>query len=114
MEFVSYFLLIRSKKNKRRIGYFYPNITLKNLFQTKKNRRNTSIKILHSHKQILYDIHLFSHTVKKKIVKWKMFTRTSPFKVDIIKKVGVNCANFFLIDMNKFQTSINYRIRNFI
>jgi hypothetical protein len=31
-----------------------------------------------------------------------MFTRTSPFKVDIIKKVGVNCANFFLIDMNKF------------
>jgi hypothetical protein len=37
MEFVSYFLLIRSKKIKRRIGYFYPNITLKNnLFKTKK------------------------------------------------------------------------------
>ena len=29
MEFVSYFLLIRSKKIKRRIGYFYPNIDKK-------------------------------------------------------------------------------------
>ena len=65
MEYESYFLLIRSKKIKRCIGYLYPNITLKNLFKTKKNRRNASIKILHSHKQILYDIHLFSHTVKK-------------------------------------------------
>ncbi len=68
MEFVSYFLLIRSKKIKRRLGYFYPNITLKKLFKTKKNRRNASIKILHSHKQILYNIHLFSHTVGKKNV----------------------------------------------
>ncbi len=66
MEFVSYFLLIRSKKIKRRIGYFYPNITLKSLFKTKKNRRNASIKILHSYKQILYDIHLFSHTAETK------------------------------------------------
>ncbi len=24
-----------------------------------------------------------------------MFTRTSPFKVDILKKVGVNCAKVF-------------------
>ncbi len=36
MEFVSYFLLIRSKKIKRRIGYFYPNITLKNRLRQKK------------------------------------------------------------------------------
>jgi hypothetical protein len=31
-----------------------------------------------------------------------MFTRSSPFKVDISKKIGVNYAKFFLIDMNKF------------
>ncbi len=43
-----------------------------------------------------YTIFTFFHIrSKKKIVKWKMFTLTSPFKVDIIKKVGVNCANFF-------------------
>ena len=36
MEFVNYFLLIQSKKIKRRIGYFYPNITLKSWFKTKK------------------------------------------------------------------------------
>ncbi len=84
MECVSYFLLIWSKKIKRRTGYFYPNITLRNSFKTKKN---ASVKILHSYKQILYDIHLFSHTAKtKKIVKWKIFTSRSPFKVDIIKK----------------------------
>jgi hypothetical protein len=64
MEFVSYFLLIRLKKIKRHIEYFYPSITLKNSFKTKKNRRNASIKILHSHKQILYNIYLFSHTVE--------------------------------------------------
>ncbi len=69
MECVSYFLLIQSKKIKRRIGYFYPNITLKKSFKTKKNRRNASINIIHSYKQILYDIHLFSHTVKNKICK---------------------------------------------
>ena len=65
MEYESYFLLIWSKKIKRRIGYFYPNITLK-IRLRQKNRRNASIKILHSHKQILYDMHLFSHTVEKK------------------------------------------------
>ncbi len=110
MECVSYFLLIWSKKIKRRIGNFYPNITLKNLFKTKKNRRNTSIKILHSHKQILYDIHLFSHTVEKKIVKWKMFTRTSPFKVDISKKSRYKLRHFFF-DRHE-QISDEYQLSN--
>ncbi len=44
MEFVSYFLLIRSKKIKRRIGYFYPNITLKNSFKTKKIEEMLALK----------------------------------------------------------------------
>jgi hypothetical protein len=110
MECVSYFLLIWSKKTKRHIGYFYPNITLKNLFETKKNRRNASVKILHSHKQILYDIHFFSHTVEKKIVKWKMFTRTSPFKVDILKKSRCKLCQF-CFDRNE-QILDEYQLSN--
>ncbi len=31
-----------------------------------------------------------------------MFTDTSPFKVEISKKIGVKYAKFFLIDVNKF------------
>ena len=95
MEFVSYFLLIRSKKIKRRIGYVYPNITLKNSFKTKKIEETLVLKYYIPTNKF-YTIFTFFHIrSKKKIVKWKMFTRTSPFEVDIIKKVGVNCANFF-------------------
>jgi hypothetical protein len=73
------------------------------LFKTKKNRRNTSIKILHSHKQILYDIHLFSHTIEKKnLQNGKCLLIHHLLKLTFKKKVGVNCAIFFLIDINKF------------
>jgi hypothetical protein len=44
MEFVNYFLLIQSKKIKRRIGYFYPNITLKSSFKTKKIEETLALK----------------------------------------------------------------------
>jgi hypothetical protein len=44
MEYVSYFLLIRSKKIKRRIGYFYPNITLKNSSKTEKIEETLALK----------------------------------------------------------------------
>ena len=102
MEYESYFLLIWSKKIKRRIGYFYPNITLKSSFKTKKIEETLALKYYIPTNKF-YTIFTFFHIrSKKKIVKWKMFTRTSPFKVDIKQKIGVNCAKLFLIDMNKF------------
>ncbi len=95
MEFVSYFLLIRLKKIKRRIGYFYPSITLKKCLRQKKIEEMLALKYYIPTNKF-YTIFTFFHIrLKKKIVKWKMFTCTLPFKVDIIKKVGVNCANFF-------------------
>ena len=86
MEFENYFLLIQSKKIKRRIGYFYPNITLKSSFKTKKIEETLALKYYIPTNKF-YTIFTFFHIrSKKKIVKWKMFTRTSPFKVDISKK----------------------------
>ncbi len=86
MQYVSYFLLIWSKKIKRRIGYFYPNITLKKLFKTEKIEEMLALKYYIPTNKF-YTIFTFFHIwSKKKIVKWKMFTRTSPFKVDIFKK----------------------------
>ena len=83
MEFVSYFLLIRSKKIKRRIGYFYPNITLKKLFKTKKIEETLALKYYIPTNKF-YTIFTFFHIrSKKKFVKLEMFTHISPFKVDI-------------------------------
>ncbi len=102
MEFVSYFLSIRSKKIKRRIGYFYPNITLKNSFKTKKIEETLALKYYIPTNKF-YTLFTFFHIPsEKKFVKSKMFTRTSPFKVDIIKKSRCKLCQIFLIDMNKF------------
>ncbi len=65
MEFVSYFLLIRSKKIKRHIGYFYPNITLKNLFKTKKIVEMLALKY-YIPTNIFYMIFTSFHTRSKK------------------------------------------------
>ncbi len=102
MEFVSYFLLIRSKQIKRHIGYFYPNITLKNSFKTKKIEETLALKYYIPTNKFYMIFTFFHIRSKKKKFKSKMFTRTSPFKVDIIKKSRCKLCQIFLIDMNKF------------
>ncbi len=110
MECHSYFLLIRSKKIKRRIGYLYPNITLKNSFKTKKIEETLALKYYIPTNKF-YTISTFFHIrSEKKIVKWKMFTRTSPFKVDIIKKSRCKLCQFFF-DRHK-QILDEYQLSN--
>jgi hypothetical protein len=65
MEFVSYFLLIWSKKIKGRIGYFYPNITLKKLFKTKKIEETLALKYYIPTNKF-YTIFTFFHIRSKK------------------------------------------------
>ena len=65
MEFVSYFLSIRSKKIKRRIGYFYPNITLKNSCKTKKIEEALALKYYIPTNKY-YTIFTFFHIRSKK------------------------------------------------
>ncbi len=66
MEFVSYFLLIGSKKIKCRIGYFYPNITLNFLFKTKKIEETLALKYYIPTNKFYTIFTFFSHTVEKK------------------------------------------------
>jgi hypothetical protein len=68
------------------MGYFYPNITLKKLFKAKKIEETLALKYYIPTNKF-YTIFTFFHIrSKKKIVKLEMFTRISPFKVDILKK----------------------------
>ncbi len=95
IEFVSYFLLIQSKKIKRHIGHFYPNITLKNLFKTKKIEETLALKYYIPTNKF-YRIFTFFYIQSEKKNKWKIFPRTSPFIVEIIKKSRCKlCQNFF-------------------
>ncbi len=65
MECVSYFMLIRLKKIKRRIGYFYPNISLKNSFKTKKIEETLVLKYYIPTNKF-YTIFTFFHIRSKK------------------------------------------------
>ena len=95
MEFVSYFLLILSKKIKRRIGYFYPNITLKNSFKTKKKETLALKYYIPTNK--FYTIFTFFHIrPKQKNCKVENFLLVHHLlKLTLSKKVGINCAIFF-------------------
>ncbi len=109
MECVSYFLLILSKKIKRRIGYYYPNITLKNSFKTKKIEETLVLKYYIPTNKF-YTIFTFFHIRSIFFfVKWKMFPRTSPFKVDISKKSRYKLGQFFFDGheqiLDKYQLS---------
>jgi hypothetical protein len=60
------FLVNKSKKIKRRIGYFYPNITLKSSFKTKKIGETLALKYYIPTNKFYMIFTFFSHTVETK------------------------------------------------